>query len=456
LRVFRGDTQEYDFPVVTTTVRIGRSHENDIVLEDGNKSVSRLHAELRWDGRQYVLIDLESQNGTLVDGDRAAASPVFIGSVISVGPFRLVLLDDDGPASMTAAAMAGGKAARWTAAVAGEPSPPVSTGVPVHYEPNGPVPQARRKARGSAKRHRPSRWWMAGGLVAIVSLSTAAIAVRRLGRVEAAPEPRHPVTEDAGLAAAQVALDDGRWTDALDAVAAWPVESRTRTDRFSPAALAMHLRAAEQLEPIPTDAPVTTPSTGTGARIFDRDTGLRQAAWESAAAFKQRVVDVRGTVERLSTALDVGDVVTAEFLLGELERKAPDHPGYEIFRRRAAATAESARLVQEARAAYEEGLRLVQSGTPADLMRARERLAAAHRVSPGLGESELARVQAQLARLGEAKYREAKNIHANLNSARNPAVSRQRARDAYREALQLLPIDHPKRLECEQYQRDLQ
>lgn len=47
---------------------IGRSEDNDIVIDD--RWVSRHHARIRVDGQQYIVEDLGSKNGTLVNGQR--------------------------------------------------------------------------------------------------------------------------------------------------------------------------------------------------------------------------------------------------------------------------------------------------------------------------------------------------------------------------------------------------
>ncbi len=45
---------------------IGRSEDNDIVIDD--RWVSRHHARIRTEGSQYIVEDLGSKNGTLVNG----------------------------------------------------------------------------------------------------------------------------------------------------------------------------------------------------------------------------------------------------------------------------------------------------------------------------------------------------------------------------------------------------
>lgn len=52
-------------------VRIGRSDENDVVIDD--TSVSRRHAQLVMRNGQVFLEDLQSSNGTLVDGRKVAS-----------------------------------------------------------------------------------------------------------------------------------------------------------------------------------------------------------------------------------------------------------------------------------------------------------------------------------------------------------------------------------------------
>jgi pSer/pThr/pTyr-binding forkhead associated (FHA) protein len=46
-------------------VRLGRNHQNEITLVA--PQVSRIHAEIRWTGTGYELVDLGSKNGTLLN-----------------------------------------------------------------------------------------------------------------------------------------------------------------------------------------------------------------------------------------------------------------------------------------------------------------------------------------------------------------------------------------------------
>lgn len=60
------DAQPTTFVIAPGETGIGRSAENAVVL-DGD-GVSRRHARLKWDGREFRLEDLGSKNGTLVNG----------------------------------------------------------------------------------------------------------------------------------------------------------------------------------------------------------------------------------------------------------------------------------------------------------------------------------------------------------------------------------------------------
>src|SRR4051794_35436018 len=78
---------------LTGDLRIGRAIENDVVLPDPAKGVSRFHAELRHEHGRIVLIDLNSQNGVWVDGRRVMREIVEPGAAVTIGPYRLLLED---------------------------------------------------------------------------------------------------------------------------------------------------------------------------------------------------------------------------------------------------------------------------------------------------------------------------------------------------------------------------
>jgi transcriptional regulator with GAF, ATPase, and Fis domain len=67
--------------------RIGKSPDNDLVLADA--TVSREHCEIVRDARGYLLRDLGSTNGTLLDGAEIREGYLNAGAVISVGRVEL-------------------------------------------------------------------------------------------------------------------------------------------------------------------------------------------------------------------------------------------------------------------------------------------------------------------------------------------------------------------------------
>lgn len=79
-----GGTFYLDEPVVS----IGRRSANDIGLQD--PFVSRHHCMIRHDGQQHMIEDLNSANGTYVNGERVKAGALKEGSVIEIGASRFL------------------------------------------------------------------------------------------------------------------------------------------------------------------------------------------------------------------------------------------------------------------------------------------------------------------------------------------------------------------------------
>src|SRR5262249_13057253 len=77
-----------EYPVERGRLVIGRSRECDIRLADPN--VSRKHAEIRREGSNFYVLDLDSTNGTEVNGRRARRARLEDGDTILVGSSELV------------------------------------------------------------------------------------------------------------------------------------------------------------------------------------------------------------------------------------------------------------------------------------------------------------------------------------------------------------------------------
>src|SRR5439155_19823393 len=69
-------------------VVIGRAKECDIQVHDAN--VSRQHAEVRQEGTAFWLVDLDSTNGTEVNGQREQRAKLDDGDKITVGSTELL------------------------------------------------------------------------------------------------------------------------------------------------------------------------------------------------------------------------------------------------------------------------------------------------------------------------------------------------------------------------------
>ena len=84
------DTQ---VPLDRLMMRIGRSDQCDIVLEDPDKSISRFHALLQknTDKEEFRIKNDEGKTGTLINQKSAGDWTVLKrGDVISIGPYNLI------------------------------------------------------------------------------------------------------------------------------------------------------------------------------------------------------------------------------------------------------------------------------------------------------------------------------------------------------------------------------
>jgi adenylate cyclase len=84
--------QTSEFAITKSEVRIGRHPtKNELVLP--TKQVSAIHALLKRIGNEYLLIDLNSTNGTLVKNERIAEASLKDGDSFSIGTFTIEIND---------------------------------------------------------------------------------------------------------------------------------------------------------------------------------------------------------------------------------------------------------------------------------------------------------------------------------------------------------------------------
>jgi tetratricopeptide (TPR) repeat protein len=155
LVVLRGETVDRRIDLLRMPIRIGRGQKNDVVLDDPLKGISRDHAEIRQVGDDYVLVDLESENGIWVSGRRVPEVVLGPDVVASIGPFRLMIADD---------------AAQPVANRAVPAAPPVAP---------QPVRPQQPHGRAAAKTAQPpansQQKWVVGGIAAIVIAGAIAV-----------------------------------------------------------------------------------------------------------------------------------------------------------------------------------------------------------------------------------------------------------------------------------------
>jgi DNA-binding response OmpR family regulator len=88
-----GDEIKAQWSLAKPLTTIGRWQDNDIIMND--RWVSRYHAQIRNEEEHYVLVDLDSKNGTLVNGRRIVGATVLAdGDEVQVTPMvKLVFVD---------------------------------------------------------------------------------------------------------------------------------------------------------------------------------------------------------------------------------------------------------------------------------------------------------------------------------------------------------------------------
>lgn len=120
-----GEWKGKRFPIKVPIVNVGRAEYNDVVITDG--SVSTMHAKLQRREGIWVLMDLESTNGTMVDGERVEGEmPLAPGAFIRFGDVSLVFepTDDtvDAPKGSSTSVLNAGEIAKMLRERGGEGS----------------------------------------------------------------------------------------------------------------------------------------------------------------------------------------------------------------------------------------------------------------------------------------------------------------------------------------------
>lgn len=153
LEITQGENTGDKFKLKFDT-KLGRERDNDIVLLDAK--VSRYHAQITLEGGQWVLSDLNSANGTLVN-DIAIAGPVALqsGDRLRVGETELKFTFPGQPEATSAPPQ-----------TLTEPAPAAAM----------PSPAPQPVAPASTARTTPPRLaWIAGGLILLVCFAAVLV-----------------------------------------------------------------------------------------------------------------------------------------------------------------------------------------------------------------------------------------------------------------------------------------
>ena len=392
LRIVSGEGVEQVLEVGEQRLQIGRGRDNDVVLPDPEKGVSRTHAELRLENDRYVIVDLQSQNGTYVNGARVDRTEVAYGAEIAVGGYRLTLLRDGTPVARPAAHIPRPDPADDMRAT-GPHAPPAYT-----------PPAAPRPAAAAG----PAPWAMGLAVAALVLIAIAAtvwvLGNRRVADLtpgDAATSPGQPV--------APAAVVSSQREPPAPGVANRPAGS-----------------IDDGVEPRPA---ATKPAAGSGPSTGTPRVGRRPG--ESVDAWRSRGAALQMRYEYSTAALTRGDFAAAA---GGFEAILIEEPGF-LDAPGLLVEAQSG-LRSSARRLFLAGQKLEAAG---DWLGALQKYEQARQIYVGVEglSASIQQVRGKLRTAGTAAFTEGRQHEA--------AGRTEEALKAYDKAVQWLPLDDPNR-----------
>jgi type II secretory pathway predicted ATPase ExeA len=91
LVISKGSDLIGEFPVSSKTINIGRSRDNDIILNDSR--ISRVHAQISNSNNEIYIRDMHSQNGTFLDLKQVDFAALKDGNEITIARFKLKFVE---------------------------------------------------------------------------------------------------------------------------------------------------------------------------------------------------------------------------------------------------------------------------------------------------------------------------------------------------------------------------
>jgi len=394
LRIIGGDGLEQVVDVREQRLQIGRGRDNDVVLPDPEKGVSRTHAELRLENDRYVIVDLQSQNGTYLNGARVERAEVPYGAEIAVGGYRLTLLRD------------GATGVRPPARVPRvDPADDMrATG------PHAPPAYTPAAAPAPAAPAGPAAWGMGLAVAVLVIIALAAtVWVSGNRQQEQANGARTAPTAETSASATPAPVDVPRQESPAPALVERPADS-----------------VDSGVDPRPASPrAVTGTATDNGAPRVGRRPGESVEAWRSRGAALQM------RYEYSTAALTRGDFPAAA---GGFEAILMEEPGF-LDAAGLLVQAQSG-LRSSARRLYLAGQKLEAAGDWVGALQKYEQARQIFSGVDGLAVS-LKQVRGKLQTAGTAAFNEGRQHEA--------AGRREEALKAYDKAIQWLPSDDPNR-----------
>lgn len=93
LNINSSDGRSRNFPVLKDRINIGRGKDNDIILHDS--TVSRSHARIVHANNDYIIVDLGSYNGIMVNNRQVQNAILKNNDLITVGHYKLTFYSED-------------------------------------------------------------------------------------------------------------------------------------------------------------------------------------------------------------------------------------------------------------------------------------------------------------------------------------------------------------------------
>lgn len=219
LQVTAGPSAGTHFPMATDEIVVGRA--TDATLSIPDTSVSRKHCAFKREGNGWVVADLGSGNGTLVNGEPVTEDrPLMSGDVITIGDTVLEFKDESNATLARAPAPAGRPGHDSTNPVAQHPAPPVRRSMAGRPDVRARLGRAGAPAPDPAAQAKKKRMILLG-VGAVLLILVGAIVIRQQNIKKQEQIDNENRRRQQALVALQTTFQDGKnfaskgqWQDA--------------------------------------------------------------------------------------------------------------------------------------------------------------------------------------------------------------------------------------------------